>query len=187
MEFSLIPQVVDGGHIALLTVCVGLFGAMWCKCSKSACASGMNKQEVEADKNEPISTNTVQSVEPKSAQQLLALMQAEGRLVDFLQEDLEGASDEDIGAVARTIHEGGRKVLDTYFELQPVRSEDEESTVTLEEGFDAKSVRVVGRVVGQAPFTGRLIHKGWKVTQTKLPQVTDGHDVSVIAPAEVEL
>ena len=119
--------------------------------------------------------------------QLLSLFQQEARLVDFLSEDLTGFSDADIGATARVIHDGGRKVIQEYFELVALRSEDEETQVTLPEGFNASEVRLTGNVVGQAPFTGILVHKGWKVTNTHLPKLAPEHDTSIIAPAEVEL
>src|SRR5258706_10952915 len=44
-----------------------------------------------------------------SALQLLALLQREGRFVDFLEEDVTSFSDADIGAAARVVHGGCRK------------------------------------------------------------------------------
>jgi len=124
---------------------------------------------------------------PDAALQLLTLLQQEARFIDFTQENLAGYSDADIGAAARVVHEGSKKALDTYFTLAAVRSEDEESRITLPAGFNASEVRLTGNVVGEAPFTGSLIHKGWKVTEVKLPKLAEGHDTSVVAPAEVEL
>jgi hypothetical protein len=68
-----------------------------------------------------------------------------------------------------------------------VRSEAEGSRITLQAGFDAAAVRLTGNVVGQPPFTGTLSHRGWLVTQVKLPQLTDIQAAKVIAQAEVEL
>ncbi|MNH31929.1 hypothetical protein D3C79_923410 [compost metagenome] len=85
------------------------------------------------------------------------------------------------------VHAGCRKVLSEHFTLEPVRSETEGSRVTLAAGFDATAVRLTGNVVGQAPFTGTLGHRGWHVTATRLPQLTDPKAASVIAQAEVEL
>jgi len=124
---------------------------------------------------------------PDAALQLLTLLQQEARFIDFTQEDLASYSDADIGAAARVVHEGSKKALDTYFTLAAVRSEDEESRITLPTGFNASEVRLTGNVVGEAPFTGSLIHKGWKVTDIRLPKVAEGHDTSIVAPAEVEL
>jgi hypothetical protein len=122
-----------------------------------------------------------------SALQLLALLQQESRFVDFAQEDLSGVADADIGAAARIVHSGSQKVLNSYFDLAPVRREEEESRVTLAEGFNAAEVRLTGNVVGSAPFTGTLVHRGWKVTNAKLPKISVEHDTSIVAPAEVEL
>lgn len=124
---------------------------------------------------------------PDAALQLLTLLQQEARFIDFTQEDLAGYSDADIGAAARVVHEGSKKALETYFTLAAVREEDEESRITLPAGFNASEVRLTGNVVGEAPFTGSLIHKGWKVTDIRLPKLADGHDTSIVAPAEVEL
>lgn len=122
-----------------------------------------------------------------AALQLLGLLQREARLVDFLQEDIAAYSDADVGGAARLLHGGARKVLKDTFDLEPVRSEAEGSRLTLPAGFDAAAVRLTGNVIGQAPFTGTLQHKGWRATAVRLPALTEGHDARVIAPAEVEL
>ncbi len=124
---------------------------------------------------------------PEAALQLLSLLQQEARFIDFMQEDLNGYADADIGAAARVIHEGGQKVLNEYFSFAPVRTEEEETRITLPQGFNASEVRLTGNVVGEAPFNGTLIHRGWKVTEVKLPKLAEGHDAHIIAAAEVEL
>ncbi|MGR5140433.1 DUF2760 domain-containing protein [Photobacterium sp. DNB23_23_1] len=124
---------------------------------------------------------------PDAALQLLSLLQQEARFIDFMQEDLKGFSDAEIGAAARVIHEGGQKVLSEYFSFAPVRAEEEETRITLPKGFNASEVRLTGNVVGEAPFTGTLIHRGWKVTDVKLPKLAEGHDAKIVAAAEVEL
>jgi len=124
---------------------------------------------------------------PDAALQLLTLLQREARLIDFAHENLAAYADADIGAAARVVHEGCARVLKDHFTIQPVRSEAEGARVTLEEGFDAASVRLTGNVVGKAPFKGMLSHRGWKATEVRLPQLAKEHDASVLAPAEVEL
>jgi hypothetical protein len=57
----------------------------------------------------------------------------------------------------------------------------------LPQGFDAGAVRLTGNITGAAPFTGTLIHKGWQVTNIRLPKLTQGHDATILAAAEVEL
>jgi len=122
-----------------------------------------------------------------AALQLLGLLQREARFVDFVEEDIATYSDAEIGAAGRVVHEGCRKVLREHFPMAPVRSEAEGSRITLPAGFDAAAVRLTGNVVGQAPFTGTLGHRGWRVTGSTLAQLAPGHDASVIAQAEVEL
>ena len=123
----------------------------------------------------------------EAALQLLGLLQRDARFIDFIEEDVKAYSDADIGAAARVVHEGCRKVLREHFSIQPLRSETEGSRVTLPEGFDAAAVRVTGNVVGKAPFTGTLSLRGWRVADTRLPKLAAGHDAAIVAQAEVEL
>jgi hypothetical protein len=122
-----------------------------------------------------------------AAAQTLGILQAGGRLLDFLAEEIESYDDADIGAAVREVHRGCRKALADHFELEAVRSEEEEALVTVPAGFDPAELRLVGNVVGQPPFTGRLKHKGWKATAVRLPKVPAGPAGRVIAPAEVEV
>lgn len=124
---------------------------------------------------------------PATAGQLLAVLQREGRFVDFLQEELKGIADAQIGAVARTMHEGCRKAVSQYLTLEPVRSEEEGAAVTVESGFDPNEVRLVGNVVGDPPFKGTLRHHGWKLTRAELPDTSATPERTVLVPAEVEL
>jgi hypothetical protein len=124
---------------------------------------------------------------PDAALQLLSLLQREARLIDFANENITVYSDADIGAAARVVHEGCARVLREHFTIEPVRGELEGARVTLQEGFDAAGVRLTGNVVGKAPFTGTLSHRGWRASKVSLPQLADKHDASIIAPAEVEL
>ena len=118
---------------------------------------------------------------------LLALLQREGRLVDFLQEPLDGFSDADIGAAARDVHRGCRKVLEQHLSLEPVMPGGEEARVAVPRGFDPAEIRLIGEARGEPPFRGTLRHHGWRVVDARLPALADGVDRQVIAPAEVEL
>jgi len=124
---------------------------------------------------------------PDAALQLLGLLQKEARFIDFIKEDIAAYSDADIGVAARVVHEGCNKALNEHFTLAPIRSEQEGGKITLPQGFDASSVRLTGNIVGSAPFTGTLIHKGWQVTNIRLPKLTQGHNANILAAAEVEL
>ena len=131
--------------------------------------------------------SALKEARPDAALQLLGLLQRDARLIDFVGEDLSGYADAQIGAAARLVHEGCAKVLREHFSLVPVRDEAEGSRVTLQAGFDAAAVRVTGNVVGQPPFAGSLRHRGWRVTEVRLPKLAEQHDARVVAPAEVEL
>jgi hypothetical protein len=122
-----------------------------------------------------------------SALQLLGLLQREGRLIDFLQEDVSGYKDGDIGAAARVVHDSVRKALLSHVKLARVLKDDEGSRVTVQKGFSASEIRLVGNVLGEPPFSGTLNHAGWRVTHIELPKLSDGHDLKIVAPAEVEL
>jgi len=139
---------------------------------------------VQAPAPEPV---ILKEATPDAALQLLGLLQKEARFIDFIKEDIGSYSDADIGVAARVVHEGCNKAINEHFTLATVRSESEGSKVTLPAGFDAASVRLTGNIVGSAPFTGTLVHKGWQVTDIRLPKLTQGYNAKIIAAAEVEL
>jgi hypothetical protein len=118
---------------------------------------------------------------------LLSLLQREGRLVDFLREGLDGHDDSAIGAAARDVHRGCKKVLDEHFAFEPMMPGEEEAKVTVPKGFDPSEIRLIGEAKGEPPFRGTLRHHGWRATSVKLPGLADGVDRTVVAPAEVEV
>ncbi|MEZ4442620.1 MAG: DUF2760 domain-containing protein [Polyangiaceae bacterium] len=124
---------------------------------------------------------------PSGALAMLELLQREGRLVDFLQQDIAAFSDADVGAAARVVHEGCGKALRDHATVAPVRSEEEQSTVVVREGVATGEVKLTGKVAGEPPYRGKLQHRGWRVTELSLPKPLPGRDASVVAPAEVEL
>ncbi len=124
---------------------------------------------------------------PEAALQLLALFQREGRLVDFLEQDVAAFSDADVGAAARVVHEGCRRALRAHAKLAPVRAEEEGARITVPSGFSPGEVKLTGNVQGSAPFTGTLRHRGWRATELALPTAVGEHDPRILAPAEVEL
>jgi hypothetical protein len=205
IDLSLIPTTFDAVHAGLAATVVGLLFLQILFITVALIALMRRPQPAEAVSEwtpampEPapappppapvVKTETVvvKEATPDAALQLLGLLQKEARFIDFVQESITGYSDADIGAAARVVHDGCSKVLRQHFELDSVRKEAEGSRVTLPKGFDAQLVRVTGNVVGEAPFTGTLVHRGWRVTATHLPKITEGHDVNVVAAAEVEL
>lgn len=122
------------------------------------------------------------------ALQILALLQREGRLIDFFSEDLTPYPDAQVGAAVRELHAGCRKALEQYVKLEPVIEGEEDRPVTVEEGFDPASVKLVGNVTGRPPLRGLLRHRGWRATEVNLPPLAPRESGrAIIAPAEVEI
>lgn len=121
---------------------------------------------------------------------LLAALQREARLVDFVKEPLAEYTDAQVGAAVRDVHRDCGAVLERLFALRPLLDEPEEAAVNVPAGFDAAKFRLTGKVAGQPPYQGTLRHHGWKATHVNLPQWTGEHDAAaamVVAPAEVEM
>ena len=121
-----------------------------------------------------------------TALRLLASLQEDGRLVDFLTEEIAGYSDEQIGAATRGIHATCGKALRACVRLEPVLVGREDDRVTVPAGFDPASIRLTGNVQGEPPFTGTLRHAGWRAAGVTIP-ARAGLDPKIIAPAEVEI
>jgi hypothetical protein len=120
------------------------------------------------------------------ALQMLALLQRDGRLIDFLMEDVTAYSDAQIGAAARDVHAGCRNVIERYVSLRPVIDVEEGRPVTIDRGADPATVKVVGNVPGSPPFRGVLRHRGWDAARVDLPTLAPAGR-SIVAPAEVEV
>lgn len=118
---------------------------------------------------------------------MLALLQAEARLVDFLMEDIAGAGDAQIGQAVREIHKKAQAALKQHAVIEPVLSGSEGDAATIAKGFDPSAVRVVGNVTGEPPFTGSINHPGWRVKELKLASPPEGADEFVLQPAEVQI
>ncbi len=116
----------------------------------------------------------------------LGQLQEKGRLVDFAMDDITPYSNEEIGAAARVVHQGCKEVLAETFDIRALHPGSEGEDLTLAADFDARAYRLVGKVPEHPPFTGRVLHRGWKTARVNLPQLTD-EAREVIAPAEVEI
>ncbi len=141
---------------------------------------------------EPSGLRLKEDVRPGSeasgrAVQMLALLQRDGRLVDFLEEDISVYPDAQLGAAVRTIHEACRQVLDHYVKLEPILNSEENQPVTVQLGFDPAAIKLIGNVAGEPPVRGMLRHKGWRVKEVNLPPLPQDASRMVVAPAEVEL
>lgn len=127
----------------------------------------------------------------EDAVQLLALLQQKGRFLDFVMDDVTKYPDAQIGAAARVVHQGCAHVVREYFDIQPVADGAEGGTVVLERNYDHHKFRLVGRVTGEAPYQGRIVHRGWLTASVRLPErvraAADVKSYDVIAPAEIEV
>lgn len=150
------------------------------------------------DKNEkeqvtPTSKQMVQEREmtirenQQRALQLLSLLQREGRLVDFLEENIESYDDAQIGAAVRNIQENCKKSLNEYLAPKAVIDKEEGEEVAIPAGFDAGAIKLTGNVTGEPPFRGILQHRGWLASSFDLPTLTGTQVPDIIAPAEVEI
>lgn len=124
---------------------------------------------------------------PSEGIQILSILQRDGRLIDFLQENISAYSDKQIGAAVRTVHDGCRKALADIVAIEPIKDDPEGSSVTIEKGVDPSTIRLSGYVIGDPPFIGILKHHGWRVSKIDLPDLPKGQNPLIIAPAEVEV
>lgn len=193
IDTNMIPVTLDLFHVVLavlvlililLTLVLSLLPFM---AAKSKLRTSSEETFGNPQPESPARSEAFQSAQPTAALQLLGLLQQEARFLDFIEEDIRQHADADIGAAVRVVHEGCRKAIRSHLDIVPVRNEAEGSGLKLEAGFDPGQIRLIGNIVGSPPFSGTLIHRGWKVTRIQLPLLSEGHDASILAPAEVEL
>ncbi|MEY2606071.1 MAG: hypothetical protein QOH31_3887 [Verrucomicrobiota bacterium] len=187
MRTYTVPIAAIGLVLALLVVTLSFRGS-----TKRSAISEPAPTQAAVSPPPPV---TVQSPAPAVNQAeaevvgFFALLQEKGRLVDFLMEELTSYDDTQVGTAARVVHQGCRQVLHEHFKITAVSEAAEGSQVTVPAGYFADEYRIVGKFSGEPPFTGKLIHKGWKTESVKLPRIvqTNYKRLPVIAPAEVEL
>ena len=126
------------------------------------------------------------------AVQILGLLQKEGRLIDFLMEDISQYSDDQVGAAVRDVHKNSKAALERHMTLVPV-VDGVEGTVTrlASAGLsvrDTISLRLVGKVPADGKVeAGILQHRGYKVEKIDLPALKPGEKATILAPAEIEV
>jgi uncharacterized protein DUF2760 len=121
------------------------------------------------------------------AVQMLAILQRDGRLIDFLTEDISPYPDAQIGAAVRDLHQNCKQTLERYVTLEPVIASEEGQPVTVQEPVDPAEIKLIGNVSGRPPLRGLLRHRGWRVSAVNLPPLPSGTGRSVVAQAEVEI
>ena len=145
------------------------------------------KQKTRAGKKEFIDHRIEKDRKQRLFLHSLAVLQREGRLLDFFDEDLSAYGDEQIGAAVRSIQEDCKRAVKKYIDLRPVIDSQEGEVVTVESGFDRDAISLVGNVAGDPPFEGILKHRGWKAGKKEIPKLADIRDAGIITPAEIEL
>jgi len=138
-----------------------------------------------------INTDKTKTIDPEMEKRkflhLLSVLQEDGRLLDFLSEDLNSYEDDEIGAAVRSIHKGCKDGIEKYLQLEPVIEEKEDEEMDIPGSFNPDKIKLTGNVVGNPPFKGIVRHRGWKVKNFNLPELKKKIDASVIVPAEVEI
>lgn len=118
---------------------------------------------------------------------MMSILQREGRLLDFFDQDLNQYDDEQIGSAVRSIQDDCKKAIKKYIDPRPIIDSEEGELVIIEKGFDMNAIHLVGNVVGDPPFKGFLRHQGWKAGKKGLPKLLDVQDATIITPAEVKI
>jgi hypothetical protein len=175
--YFLILLLLTGGHLGRIRLAM--------RCEWRALRDPSFREKVEPLLGPPKDEKPARpSTEPL---RLLALLQREGRLLDFLLEDIQAYADADVGAAVRDIHRKSQAAITEHLVLEPVLPQAEQSQVEIPPGFDPSAVRLTGNVTGQPPFRGTLQHHGWRVKTIKLAPPPEGQDELILMPAEVEL
>jgi hypothetical protein len=117
----------------------------------------------------------------------LALLQREGRLIDFFSEDLTQYADAQIGAAVRSIHENCKKTMDKYLVPRAVLDQNEGTEITVDADFDPNALKLTGNVTGTPPFKGIVRHRGWRAGKIEVPTFSGQQDPAILAPAEIEV
>ncbi|MBA3721341.1 MAG: DUF2760 domain-containing protein [Parachlamydiaceae bacterium] len=118
---------------------------------------------------------------------LLSYLQQTGRLIDFLKEDISSYTDTQVGSAVRKIHQDCRQVLEDLVTIRPLKDENEGATVQVPKGYNPSEIKIIGKVKGEPPFSGILIHRGWKAHKRSLPKRVGEQTIDVISPAEIEI
>ena len=129
----------------------------------------------------------VEAAGDQSHLRLLHYLQQSSRLVDFLKEDIGAFSDAQVGAAVRKIHQDCAQSLEELVTIRPLRDEQEGSIIQVPKGYNPAEIKLVGKVKGEPPFTGTLVHRGWKAQKRSLPKKTGEQTSEVVCSAEVEI
>lgn len=149
--------------------------------------SYMQVQKQPERKKTPEDKTEQEKTERRHLLHLLSVLQREGRLMDFLSENLDEYDDEQIGTAVRSIHENCKKSMSKYLTSEAIIKESEGEDITVLPGFDPAAIKLTGHVTGDPPFKGIVRHRGWKVSKIEMPVLSGAYDPNILAPAEVEI
>lgn len=158
---------------------------LWIAC-KAFCKAFSSPKEAAlflANENQPPKNKE----EYGSHLRLLALMQHSSRLIDFFKEEIDTYNDGQIGAAVREVHKNCRQVLEELVTIRPVLEQKEGSSITIETGYDPTAIRLIGKVSGKAPYSGTVVHPGWRAHKLSLPKQSGKQQTDILAPAEIEV
>jgi hypothetical protein len=171
--------------VMIFSLIVGILAWLIARASIKKLALSMEEIDAEADAGSDKKEKDLS--DRRFFLHLFSLMQREGRLMDFLNEDLDGYDDAQIGSAVRSIHAGCRQLVQEYLNPEPVMDQHEGAVVEVPVDFDPGVIKLTGNVVGEPPFNGILRHKGWQVGKMNLPTLSGSQNAEIIAPAEVEI
>ncbi len=121
---------------------------------------------------------------------LLSLLQDRGRFLDFVAEDISAYGDAQVAAASRVVHQGCKAVLSECLALAPAHAGAEGDRITVDPAADPNRYRLQGKLAQQPPYSGVVVHRGWKTTRLTLPRHTRPIDPSgenIVAPIDVEV
>lgn len=191
VSLTFLPEAAAYHRIMLLAAigcaAVALVTMLAAGRGRPAVATAEGPAPVEAPR--PVAQPLAENQADAEVVNFLATLQQRGRLLDFLMDDITAYSDAQVGAAARVVHDGCREALKEHLSIRPVREEKEGAMIEVPAGHAADEYRLVGRIAGEAPFTGVLVHRGWMAEEVRLPRLLRREDdrLPTIAPAEVEL
>ncbi|HTU45047.1 MAG TPA: DUF2760 domain-containing protein [Bryobacteraceae bacterium] len=123
------------------------------------------------------------------ALQILHILQRDSRLIDFLMEDITSYEDDQVGSAVRSIHNDCKASLTRHLTLAPVIDSVEGTYQKLDasKAPDPNRIKLIGNVPASGKVAGgTLRHRGWLASSVTLPPLGK-QDVSVLAPAELEV
>lgn len=180
-------QAADGGLLPWLVIpilgplLIALVASLTGRGGAVAAAPSPTVEEAAAVEEVPAAPS------PDVALRLLATLQEEARLIDFVREDIDGYSDAEVGSAVRGIHAALRKAIDERLAVEPILAGEDGDSVEVPAGFEPALIRVTGKLGGGPPYVGVLRHGGWRARDVRLPAPSPGSDATILLPAEVEV